>query len=558
MNTCAASHLKESQLKEEAGEEFQNSLDRNNDDNDSDSDSDSDSEENADDDLSDNRYAELPVSYNFEVPHGTKTISALALDRNGTRLISGSYDYEVKIWDYSSLSSDSDPFRTIQPCECHPIKNLEYSPNNDMILVISGNCQAKLIDRDGYIKMECVRGDQYIRDMVNTKGHIAMLNDGCWHPRENNQFLTCSNDGTIRLWAIESELRQKHVIKSKNQSGLKAIPSALRYSRDGALITAACLDGSIQGWDARRNMFVNTSMLIRNAHCNNSETTSISFSYDGNYFASRGMDDTLKLWDMRSTKSCVHSADNLFNRFSKTDCSFSPDDKLILTGISLKKGETHGQLTFFSRDTFELKQKLQIRGDGVRSFWHDKLNQILVTSSQGFIKVYSDTEKSEKVKHKNKRKLATSSYSHIITRKLCTFISSQLIVFNPLVPFLAHALPLFKKEKKAKLDVQTKAKRPELPVTGPGQGGRLASAGFTYASYIARNIAKKIDKKEDPREALLKHAKEASQNPYWVSPAYSQTQPKPIYAQEEEEEEDDDDDDDNNNGDDNDKSSSKK
>lgn len=32
--------------------------------------------------------------------------------------------------------------------------------------------------------------------------------------------------------------------------------------------------------------------------------------------------------------------------------------------------------------------------------------------------------------------------------------------------------------------------------------------------------------KEDPREALLKHAKEASENPYWVSPAYNVTQPK--------------------------------
>lgn len=35
--------------------------------------------------------------------------------------------------------------------------------------------------------------------------------------------------------------------------------------------------------------------------------------------------------------------------------------------------------------------------------------------------------------------------------------------------------------------------------------------------------------KEDPREALLKHAKAASEDPYWVSPAYAQTQPKTIF-----------------------------
>lgn len=87
-----------------------------------------------------------------------------------------------------------------------------------------------------------------------------------------------------------------------------------------------------------------------------------------------------------------------------------------------------------------------------------------------------------------------------------------------------------------------KSRRPELPVTGPGAGGRIASAGSTYASFIARNIAtknRKIDDNEDPREALLKYAKKAEEEPYWVAPAYKTTQPKPIYQQETVEEEED-------------------
>ena len=39
----------------------------------------------------------------------------------------------------------------------------------------------------------------YIRDMNNTKGHVAMLNYGCWNWRKQTEFLTCSNDGTIRV-----------------------------------------------------------------------------------------------------------------------------------------------------------------------------------------------------------------------------------------------------------------------------------------------------------------------------------------------------------------------
>lgn len=39
----------------------------------------------------------------------------------------------------------------------------------DVILVVAGNAQAKVLDRDGFQVLECVKGDQYIVDMANTK-----------------------------------------------------------------------------------------------------------------------------------------------------------------------------------------------------------------------------------------------------------------------------------------------------------------------------------------------------------------------------------------------------
>lgn len=54
-----------------------------------------------------------------------------------------------------------------------------------------------------------------------------------------------------------------------------------------------------------------------------------------------------------------------------------------------------------------------------------------------------------------------------------------------------------------------------------GRGGRVGTHGGTLSSYIVKNIA--LDKTDDsnPREAILRHAKEAEENPYWVAPAYS-------------------------------------
>lgn len=109
-------------------------------------------------------------------------------------------------------------------------------------------------------------------------------------------------------------------------------------------------------------------------------------------------------------------------------------------------------------------------------------------------------------------------------------------------------------EEKVRKD-PIKSKRPDLPITGPGmnlrpnsqcnadkknflktyphtgvvikhlytgEGGRLGVKGATLAQYVAQSLVKrKPDKYEnDPRAAILRHAKEAAENPFWIDPAY--------------------------------------
>lgn len=57
-------------------------------------------------------------------------------------------------------------------------------------------------------------------------------------------------------------------------------------------------------------------MLLRNAHQNGSETSCVAFSYMGNQLATRGGDETLKLWDLRNFKKAVNVVDNLFSRYA--------------------------------------------------------------------------------------------------------------------------------------------------------------------------------------------------------------------------------------------------
>ncbi|KAJ4926401.1 hypothetical protein JOQ06_008575 [Pogonophryne albipinna] len=394
---------------------------------------------------------------------------------------------------------------------------------------------------------------------------------------------------TVRTWDVSSEKKHKSVFKPRTFQGKKVIPTSCTYSRDGKLIAAGCQDGTIQIWDRNLSSHetwvsrsqategsefnnpcvggaqafaqkryhrdlgnvmmslvdldvsrlqrgtpdeVHTKFHCKQAHIPGSDTSCIAFSYDGVTLASRGGDDTLKVWDIRNFKKPVNVAMGLTNYFSMTDCCFSPDDKLLVTGTSVKKDEGNGKLVFYERASFQKVYEIEVpKTSVVRCLWHPKLNQIMVGTSSGLAKVYYDPVKSHRgaklcvVKSQRKERQAeTLTQDYIIT---------------------PHALPMFREARqrstrkqleKDRLDPK-KSHKPEPPVSGPGRGGRVAAHGGTLSSFIVKNIA--LDKTDDsnPRQAILRHAQEASDNPYWVAPAYTLTQPEPMFAEESEEDE---------------------
>ena len=98
-----------------------------------------------------------------------------------------------------------------------------------------------------------------------------------------------------------------------------------------------------------------------------------------------------------------------------------------------------------------------------------------------------------------------------------------------------HALPLFKdsrgnkKKKYEKMRQDTVlGKKPELPLQGPGKGGKIGGAS-TVTQFIMRSQNELVDKREDPQQSLIKYADYAQKNPYFVNNAYKNTQPKAVF-----------------------------
>ncbi|XP_032685468.1 gastrulation defective protein 1 homolog, partial [Odontomachus brunneus] len=432
-----------------------------------DNDDDDDDDDESSDDESSNK---IPCTHEVTMTHGTKAVTAIAADPSGARLASGSVDYDVCFWDFAGMDSSMRSFRTLQPCENHPIKCLQYSTTGDMILVISGAAQAKVLDRDGFEKCETVKGDQYLIDMSRTKGHTASLNSGDWHPSVKEQYLTCSQDSTCRIWDLNSPRCHKSLIRCRAQNGVKTMPTTCAYNRDGNVIACGCIDGSIQMWDQRRT-FVTPSLVSRGAHAQHSEISSLSFSYIKRMLASRACDDTLKLWDLRMFKSPIFVAKDLFSRYNTTDCMFSPDDTMVATGESLNKNAEHGRMLFYSSTTFDLVSQISVTNSHViKTLWHPKLNQVFVGCGNGIVKVYYDPKKSMR----GAKLCAVKTHTK---QKHIEIMSTQQII-------TPHALPLFRQDRpksvrkqmeKDRLD-PVKSRRPDLPITS-GQGGRVASSG---------------------------------------------------------------------------------
>ncbi|XP_071952498.1 WD repeat-containing protein 70-like [Antedon mediterranea] len=494
--------------------------------------SDSDDGEESDED-EENLNDKIPSSHEIQLEHGVKPVSAVGLDPSGSRLVSGSYDYNVKFWDFAGMDSSLKSFRSIQPCECHHIKTLQYSMTGDCILVVAGNAQAKVIDRDGFQVMECVSGDRYIVDMVNTKGHIAMLHGGCWNPRVKEEFITCSDDGTVRKWDFNQAHKQLQVIKFKGRNGKKTVPTCCVYSRDGKLIGGACRDGSIQLWDVQKQ-FIRPSLQCPTAHGVGTDTSCLTFSFDHNLLGSRGGDDTLKLWDIRNFRKPVNVATDLSSFYTMTDCMFSPDNKMLITGISVRKDEGYGKLLFYDKDTFDKVSEIQVTNSSVvRCLWHPKLNQIVVGCANGQVKMYYHPDKSHKgaklclVKKKRKvKELEFVANQHVITPHTLRMYRNDSSIGTA-----------YKKGLKDRMD-PVKSRKPEAPLT-EGTGGRVIEGGRTLSSYVSKMIAVNKFDDSNPREAILKHAKEAAENPYWIAPAYAKSQPTPIFQEVSDEEESD-------------------
>ncbi len=147
-------------------------------------------------------------------------------------------------------------FKSVEAHDGYSVTSISHSPSGDRFIVCTSSCQPKIFDRDGEPILTFCRGDMYLRDLINTKGH-TMETTGCqWHPTDKNLILTSGLDGALRIWDLRGEalfgnLMNKHVLKIRPKTGQTAVrigATCCCYSKDGTRMIGGASDGTIHIW----------------------------------------------------------------------------------------------------------------------------------------------------------------------------------------------------------------------------------------------------------------------------------------------------------------------
>ncbi|KAI4103412.1 MAG: hypothetical protein L6R37_003851 [Teloschistes peruensis] len=520
-----------------------------------DRDGDDDHEDEDDDEDEDGEEEdEFPVSHELVLKTHERPITSMTLDPSGSRLVTGSTDCTVKFHDFASMTPTTlRAFKSVDPTaskssassETHPVNHVEFNPvSPSAILVVSAIPQAKLLSRDGELIAESVKGDMYLRDMHNTKGHISEITTGTWHPTNRDICVTAGTDSTLRLWDCGIRMIQKDVIVHKSRAAgsagrtrMTAVAWGASPQGNSSSLVAAALDGSLVMWNGD-GPYTRPSAEIRDAHQRDTWTGGLDISPDGRTVVTRGGDDTIKLWDTRKFKSPIStvSQPSTTSQYSTSSIKFSPTASSIITGSQ------EGSLHILNPATLkpELTTPVTANSPIISLLWHPKLNQILTGSANAETHVLYNPSLSSRgamdiMSRAPKRRHIDDDPSLTTDQSSLTLADPSNIV-TPSGHLVSHHTRQGGTNKPPPATGLTASgrsrdpRRPHVPLTTP------FAKTQPDERHVRDNIPLSSMRDEDPREALLKYAEKAEREPMFTN-AWRKTQPKTIYAEVSDEEE---------------------
>ncbi|KAF9926344.1 WD_REPEATS_REGION domain-containing protein [Linnemannia zychae] len=219
-------------------------------------------------------------------------VRGLAFSPSGDRLLSGSFDRTVRLWNYMTRTVDF-----ILDGHTRGVISVAYSPCGK---------QVASVGRDGVVRLWDVRSGSAA---IALSGHTDWIRGVVYSP-DGMSFATASLDGTIRVYETRTS-SVTFVVECGNEyiSSVAFSPDDIRsvafspdgirsiaYSPDGSKIVSGHSNGRIQLWDSV------TGERLQSWQGHREYINRVIFSPSGQWIASCGDDKTVELWSTQTGK----------------------------------------------------------------------------------------------------------------------------------------------------------------------------------------------------------------------------------------------------------------
>lgn len=349
----------------------------------------------------------LQEDVTFGTPHGGY-VSSISIDAAGTRMVSSSNDGSIQFWDFNTMDSRLNCFKSVEALNGGVVRGATFSSTGGKLLCWGALPNARVLDRDGRPLAQTATGDMYIVDAARSKGHSGPVRCAQWFSASSGavQIATVGNEGTVRLWDVDAAetkpmedipiMPQVSVFKLRNARGSKALADTFTCISDGdrPLIAVGCNDQCVKLVDPR--MFsLRPAQEFEGVIARGCEFTDICEapkSCASPALLVRSSDDALRVLDRRKLDKPVAEFLDLPNTISDTSaCFVSPDGEYFGTGTSASRrgGTKPGKIVVFSGKTLSPIWQKEVEPDAgsvVCVYWHKKLNQMFFGCGDGSVR----------------------------------------------------------------------------------------------------------------------------------------------------------------------------
>jgi WD40 repeat protein len=225
-------------------------------------------------------------------------VRSVAFSPDGQRIVSGSWDIPPKVWDATTGQE------TLTLGEQNFVMCVAFSPDGKSIVGGNGYRLLKMWD--------AASGEE----TLTLKGHNEAVLCMAFSP-DGKRIVSGGHDRTLKMWDIRTG--QETLTLEGHTGSIRSVA----FSPDGKRIASGSDDQTIRVWDAASGQ----QTLTLKGHTD--RVWSVAFSRNGKRILSGSNDSTMKLWDATTGRETL----TLKGHTGGVMCvAFSPDGKRIASG----------------------------------------------------------------------------------------------------------------------------------------------------------------------------------------------------------------------------------